>query len=483
MATVDDYTKAGMDQALGLMNKAAATYPNFVPTASRAPSTYSYYEYTPTAPMAQVAAPDYHVTAQADMPAAPSYAMSSYQANAAPFNWQSQNTYTPWDNFYYQKLGLTGPAYQTYAGAAPVYQGLMGGDYARLEAALATPGAIAAQDAYQQGLYNLQNTMGARGLYGSSMMQNQQTNQLDKVLQNALATNAANATTQRYTLEQTDRLNTVNAALEVYKQKMAEQGALNAQDLANYQALMAEQKQMNDIMASQNLAKNAQALEGTKLGVTQGLAQNQANLDYAKLGTEASIANANNASAQQQAINSLLSSNYENQAKLAMTREAEQNKYAAQMAALKEQENKDLFSTGLMENTQKNLYDAGRLAFDQTQDSLVRDWQNKSDYEKYTYDVAQAAYQNQLDEQAFNRALSVAGQGGQLGTAAQNYQLAMQQNQTASQAAQAASAAANTQAWLGLAGSLGGGLLSAFGNSAASGASSLASLLSGFDAI
>jgi len=86
--------------------------------------------------------------------------------------------------------------------AAPNYKGLMGGDYDKLQAALQQPGQQAATNAYNTGSQGLLNVMGGKGLYGSSIMQQQQTQGLNREYMNALANNASNAVGQRYTMEQ-----------------------------------------------------------------------------------------------------------------------------------------------------------------------------------------------------------------------------------------------------------------------------------------
>jgi hypothetical protein len=86
----------------------------------------------------------------------------------------------------------------------PNYSFMSGGDYDKLQSNLQQPGEIAANTAYNQGYNNLTNTMGGRGLYGSSIMQNQATNSLDRVLQDTLATNAAKAAATRYGMQQTE---------------------------------------------------------------------------------------------------------------------------------------------------------------------------------------------------------------------------------------------------------------------------------------
>ena len=116
-------------------------YPEYTPSQSKAPTQADYVEYTPINTLANVNTPDYK-------------------------------------------------------------NGLFGGDYDALQTALTTPGANAATTAYNQGTNKLTNTMGGRGLYGSSIMQNQQTNALDSVYQKSMADNAANAAAQRYSLQQ-----------------------------------------------------------------------------------------------------------------------------------------------------------------------------------------------------------------------------------------------------------------------------------------
>lgn len=86
--------------------------------------------------------------------------------------------------------------------SAPNYKGLMGGDYDKLQQALTQPGQQAAQNGYNSGTQNLNNTMGGRGLYGSSIMQQQQTQGLDREYMNSLASNSSNAAAQRYQMEQ-----------------------------------------------------------------------------------------------------------------------------------------------------------------------------------------------------------------------------------------------------------------------------------------
>lgn len=522
-------------------------------------------------------------------------------------------------NLGYNKLGST-----------PIYQGLMGGDYEALQAALTSPGAAAARSAYEQGVTNLQDIMGGKGLYGSSIMQNQQREALDKVYQQALADNAAKAAAQRYVMEATDLQNRNTFGLDVYGQQMGENTAANqlaleiakanqgdiqarnnlalqawqqrvAENLAGNQmeleaqqsnqanqqklnellnsvyvqqmaenqaanqqryntwaARMAEnqagqqmglqaqqsnqaaQTALNQLLSQQGLAKNQAALEYANiltnvnqqnvantlaqnqalnalrsgdlqqlqgLLANQNIAQNQAGLDYAKLltgvnqqnvanalaqsnqanalglnyaqlGTQTAADNATRALQQQQQLNALRSGDWQNlQGLLAgqntaanayaqaaraqdIARENQRNQFGLQRFQLDEQQNKDLFTTALAAAEDQNTYNANRLNWDYTNAENMRKWANQQPYEKYLYDQAAGAYQNQADEALYNRALALAGLGNQSGTAASNYQLAMQQLAAQQQAAAAANNTANTASWLGAAGLLGGGLLS-----------------------
>jgi hypothetical protein len=185
----DQYTTYGLDQAQQLYQQQQAQgfqYPSYVSGAQNAPTKENYFNYTPTAPMAQVQTPNYQLSAGS-------------------------------------------------------YQGLMGGDYDKLQSALQQPGQLAASDAYNTGYTNLNNTMGGKGLYGSSMMANQATQGLDKTYQNALASNAAGAAAQRYGMEQTglQNMNTFNLSRE--------------QELNKYNAQMAElmRNQNADVWKSQ----------------------------------------------------------------------------------------------------------------------------------------------------------------------------------------------------------------------------------------
>lgn len=190
----DKYTTYGLDTAQGLLNKNIAggtQYPEYVSSATKAPTQEQYYNYTPTTPLAQVQAPDYKMS-------------------------------------------------------AGNYQGLMGGDYNAFQQALQQPGQISAGQAYNQGYQNLRATMGgAQGLYGSSMMGQQATQGLDRVYQEALAKNAAQAAATRY-------------ALESQEKQFGYQSALSReQDLNKYGMQVAQEQRLGNQAAYEAAANEA----------------------------------------------------------------------------------------------------------------------------------------------------------------------------------------------------------------------------------
>lgn len=171
------YVTAGLDKASAINSTStAAGYTPYTSSAANAPVNTQMYDYTANAPLQQIAAPNYKMT----------------------------------------------------AGNAPSYQGLMGGDYNALQTALTQPGQQQATNAYNAGTQSLNNTMSGRGLYGSSIMQQQQTQGLDREYMNALASNASNAAAQRYGMQQTDLNNQNSFGLDLYGQKLAEQKDINA---------------------------------------------------------------------------------------------------------------------------------------------------------------------------------------------------------------------------------------------------------------
>jgi len=236
----DSYTLAGMNAAQGLLNKSTAAYPTYTPSQAQSPAQASYMQYTPTAPMAQLNAPNYEIKAQ------PAQAWNQ---------WQPQ-------------------------------QGLMGGDYDKLQNAIATPGAAAATSAYNQGTLNLADAMGGRGLYGSSIAQNQQREALDKVYQQNMANNAANAAVQRYGMQQADiqqlqgLMSTQNTQQNAYNQAARSQDLTQENQMNQFNAQnMATGIDQNKSAATFNLAnaENQNTFNANKLNWDQTQAQNQIN--------------------------------------------------------------------------------------------------------------------------------------------------------------------------------------------------------------
>ena len=192
----DQYTTFGLDEAKKLFSSMSSypQYPGYVSSAQQGPTQMDYYNYTPSQAMQMVAAPQ-------------------------------------------------------YSSSGGAYQGLMGGDYGRLEQALAQPGQIAATQAYDTGLRNLQEIFGGRGLYGSTMMGNQMNEGLMREYMNTLSSNAANAAAKRYSMEQSElaNLNQYNLTREQAQNQFAAQGyqtsAAHAADLWSAQQAEAQRQQ------------------------------------------------------------------------------------------------------------------------------------------------------------------------------------------------------------------------------------------------
>jgi hypothetical protein len=404
----DKYTMNALDYAQGLMGKSYAQYPSYVSSQQNAPTQSNFYNYSPTDPMTQVNVPNYQYTADSATPwqnwtakNAPSYGTVGTNAQTADWKWNNYNV------------------------AAPTYNSLMRGDYDALQQALTTPGQIEAQNAYNQGMVNLNAAMSGQGLYGSSMMGNQMNQGLNREYMNALSTNSANAAATRYGMEQQDLTN------------------MSAQELAAWQAKLNE-----------------------------SITGNSAGLDYAKLKTQTNVENVNRALEQAQALNALKSSDYQtlqgllanqnlakntyNQEARAqdLTRESDLNKYNAQNFATDVTQQKNIWNANALETANKQAYDASKLAFNQEQSEALRNWKNQQAYEKYSYNLAKNAYQNQLQEAQMNQALSLAGQGAPLSQMANNYSLAQQQLAAAQDQASSASTAGWLQGSLGLLGGL-----------------------------
>lgn len=238
----------GLDKARLLTNdplNQAKTYTAYTPSAATGPvkvnlstdaagnlDNKSMYNFSANAPLNRINAPDYRVSAGVD---------------------QSRVQQTGVDS--------TGKAYSTTqdmlnAQQSPQYQGLMGGDYNSLQTALEQPGQIKAQNAYNAGTQNLTNTMGGRGLYGSSVMQQQQTQGLDREFMNASAANAAQAAAQRYQMEQAGLQSQNQFGLDLFGQQLAQQKDINAYGAQETAGQRGQESEFSRIGAANADAKN-----------------------------------------------------------------------------------------------------------------------------------------------------------------------------------------------------------------------------------
>lgn len=232
-----DYIKAGLGKASGLVNSSTAqAYTPYTSSAANAPTQTQMYDYTQSSPLQQINAPNYTLS----------------------------------------------------AGNAPQYQGLMGGDYNSLQTALTQPGQQAATNAYNTGTQNLTNAMGGRGLYGSSIMGQQQIQGLDREYMNALATNSSNAAAQRYGMEQSDLKSQNDFGLNLYAQKLAEQQNQNSFNLQNAAGLRDQALNTANVDFTQadsmnqynNLKYNAQKEYDTNLNNWQNQQNYEKNFVY-----------------------------------------------------------------------------------------------------------------------------------------------------------------------------------------------------------
>jgi hypothetical protein len=361
LLTGEDATKQGLGWASNVMQNAPENpYPGYVSGAGQSPSQLAYSKYTPNAPMAQITAPNYELSAQKQNwnqwtpQQGNQYQTIDPNAQTANFNWNNtsltgQNVTNPYSayggNVAAQSaqinpswgdtgLGMQNVAnpYSAYGGAdqsyqklsnTPAYAGLLGGDYDALQRALTTPGELAAKTAYDQGQTNLANTMGGRGLYGSSIMQDQARTALDTPYQNTLATNAANAAVQRYAQQAADLQNKNQFGLNVYGQQQAENQAANQQAYNTWGARLGENQAGQQMGLQAGLANQSTNAQLQGLNLQQGLAQNQQGYNVA-LANQADIQN-QNALAQQQWQQRLA----ENQSGQQMGLQAQQSNQAA----------------------------------------------------------------------------------------------------------------------------------------------------------
>lgn len=244
---------------------------------------------------------------------------------------------------------------------------LQGGDYQSLEQALRVPGEIAAQEAYQKGMVNLKDTMGGRGIYGSSIMGNQM-NELNKQYMNTLAQNAAGATQQRFQMQQKDQ-----EQINKYELNKAGMNIGQQQFLTEYE----------QAIATGNAARAQQmALEASKFG----LAQDELNLASIKA----------------------------------------KSQHQLRAGELGMQQEKDIYSAGLQDAERKQQYGDAALRFDMMQDDRQREFFNQQLKDQFNYQLSSQAWENSINEMLMNQALALAGQGAPLASAALQAQAAQE---------------------------------------------------------
>lgn len=377
-----NYITTGLTGAQNtIQNSPAQAYTPYTSSAAKAPTQTQMYDYTANTPMQQINAPNYTMSAGN----APAYQQSS--------NYQITPQTAQWNNL---------------AQAAPQYTGLMNGDYDALQSALQQPGQLAATNAYNTGIQNLTNAMSGRGLYGSSIMGQQQVQGLDREYQNAVASNASQAAATRYGMQQGDL------------QKAADM------NMAGYQQMM-----------EQSLAKNAQGMQQAQL-TQQGL-----------------LSNAQNMMAADQAKNQFGLDLYGQK----LAEQKDLNAYNAQETAGARDQAYNAFMTNAQSADSQNQYNSLKYNAQKEYDTNLNNWQNQQNYEKnFVYPQAQKAWDQAQQEQIINRYLALAGQGAPLATAASNQEL--QSQQLAAQQA-AAQQNYNAQLW-----GAGAGLLGSLGSAA-----------------
>ena len=350
----EDAVTTGLGGALQLIaNQSGINYPGYVPTETTGPSQLSYIGYSSNTPLSSVITPSYQLNMSVNTPQWQNTGLNSSvpTAQTAGYNWSN------------------------YGRNAPQYQGLMGGDYNRLEQALNIPGAIAATNAYNTGSQALNSAMSGRGLYGSSIMGNQMNQGLNREYMNAMATNAGNAAAQRYGMQQTDLANASGQALEGWKGLLGESTAANQAGL-----------DYSKLATNTNLANAANQLTSTQnlnqLGMQQGLAQNAQNMDiYGKQMAQSEAA----------------------------------NQYGLSAAAQQMQQNQALYNSSAADAQRQQAYNLAAMEYENAGTEATRDWQNEQAYNQYKYDVAAGNYANVQNQQLINEYLALAGKG-QLGS-------------------------------------------------------------------
>lgn len=209
-----------------------------------------------------------------------SKANTSYGSYADPGNYSMKNDWSIWEQ---------GKDRTAYSGQEATYNKLSDGDYNVLQQSLQKPGEIAAGNAYATSSKNTNNQMNGRGLYGSSMASNQANQGANKTYQDTLATNAANAATSRYGLQQKDQQFDWTSKYQNWKARLDENTDLSKMNLQeNYYKNQfnqnRDQMQLNQNMDYNNYNYKKAALQNsyTDAAANYGLKANTYNNELLK---------------------------------------------------------------------------------------------------------------------------------------------------------------------------------------------------------
>jgi len=183
---------------------------------------------------------------------------------------------------------IQAPDYRLMQGEGAIqsgYQGLMGGDYGRLEQALYDPAAAAAKRGYEQSRIDLENAMSARGTYGGSEFARQMTEGAGRTYQETLADAAARATAQRYGLQSQEA-----AQGEQFRQEATRMGLMREQGYNTFMLNQAAQRQgqeqniwqanMADTMRQQDYSQRLWAQQAAGAQGIVDFRNQQAMMDY-----------------------------------------------------------------------------------------------------------------------------------------------------------------------------------------------------------
>lgn len=206
--------------------------------------------------------------------------MSQWWGNSAQAPTQTALNIPNWNDWKFQVYGQEAPTYQTYGAANPVYQGLMEGDYNRLEESLRTPGEIAAREAYRTGSNTLADNLGGKGVYGSSLYTTEQTDNLGKTFQNTMAANAANAASNRYGMQQKDLMFGTQTDLDVFGKRMAENNSAQQQGWNSWKSRLDENSLGQQLGAQESWRKNQYGFDSALTNAKWTDTQNQRAIDF-----------------------------------------------------------------------------------------------------------------------------------------------------------------------------------------------------------